>query len=156
MTLSVQPGIYRISNLLSGKFYIGSSVDIAQRWDQHQYQAIKAIPTRRSHLYSAMRLYGLENFICEVIELCEPNRSMLFEREQHYIDTLKPEYNLQLKAGKHARPQPKPIAPPAPKWTQLTPPVRGKWRLVGDLPAIPDAPRRWSGVLPVSIDGTIW
>lgn len=145
MSSDVQPGIYRISNLLSGKFYIGSSIDIAHRWDQHQYQALKAIPTKRSHLYSAMRLYGIENFICEMIEPCPPDQTILFEREQYYIDTLKPDYNLQLKTGSKSHSS---AVRPIPVQTS------GKWRLVTEKPMIKPG-RQWSGILPVGIDGTI-
>ena len=33
----------------------------------------------------------------EILEYCEPKKCI--EREQHYIDLLKPEYNILLKAG---------------------------------------------------------
>lgn len=71
-------GIYKITNLINGKFYIGSSVDCKRRW-KREYNI---------HLCRAFQKYGKENFSFEIIEECE--RKILFQREQYYLDTLKP------------------------------------------------------------------
>lgn len=66
--------IYRITNSISNKFYIGKTKhSISQRFQEH----INA--TRRgslSHLHSAMRKYGEENFIIETIESVLPEQNM--------------------------------------------------------------------------------
>jgi len=50
-----------------------------------------------SHIYRALLLYGHENFNLEIIEYC--NKEFVIDREQYYIDLLKPEYNILRKAG---------------------------------------------------------
>ncbi len=94
-----QSGVYKATNTINGKFYIGSSVYIGNRWDQHLWEAQRAVPAYLCLLHKAIRKYGVENFIWEVIEECEPIKDVLLGREQHYIDTLHPEYNLLPKAG---------------------------------------------------------
>lgn len=44
-----------------------------------------------------MLKYGYSKFNLEIIEYCEPEKCI--EREQYYLDNLKPEYNILLKAG---------------------------------------------------------
>jgi len=36
--------------------------------------------------------YGYSNFTLEILEYCEPENALA--REQHYLDHLKPEYNI--------------------------------------------------------------
>ena len=61
-------GIYKITNKINGKCYIGQSIDIIKRWktEYKWYQINK-------HLLAAFNKYGLENFNFEIIEECEPN-----------------------------------------------------------------------------------
>lgn len=59
-------GIYKITNLLNNKCYIGKSIDIERRWKRHQSDS----KTKNFPLYLAIRKYGLENFKFEVIEEC--------------------------------------------------------------------------------------
>lgn len=72
-------GIYKITNLINGKVYIGQSIDIIRRWRSHR----TSYQTEDKVLYRAMRKYGLENFSFEVIEECD--REMLSERELYWI-----------------------------------------------------------------------
>jgi len=44
----------------------------------------------------ALLKYGYSNFSLEILEYCEPSKCI--EREQYYIDLLKPEYNISLTA----------------------------------------------------------
>jgi len=44
----------------------------------------------------ALLKYGYSNFKIEILEYCEPSKCI--EREQYYIDLLKPEYNISLTA----------------------------------------------------------
>lgn len=77
--------IYKITNNINQKVYIGQTIrDAKARWKQHkQAMNYKNGPQYWNHLYSAMRLYGLENFTFEVIEEC--NDSILDEREIFWI-----------------------------------------------------------------------
>ena len=59
-------GIYKITNMVNGKVYIGQSVNIEDRWRCH-----KSNMNYKNHtIYKAMRKYGFENFKFEVIEEC--------------------------------------------------------------------------------------
>ncbi len=83
-------GIYKITNIINGHFYVGSTIHLARRWREHRKRS--ALETKW-HLYNAINLYGLENFDFEVLEYCEPIKETLLAREQYYIDTLNPHYN---------------------------------------------------------------
>lgn len=75
--------VYKITNLLNNKTYIGVSVDgHLVRWNKHLSDARNGTKYR---LYNAMRKYGVENFKIELIENCESIKEMK-EREIHYID----------------------------------------------------------------------
>lgn len=80
-------GVYKITNKVNGKFYIGSSNDIKYRWSQHKTQ-LKKRTHGNPYLQNAWNKYGENNFIFEIIEICSPN--IQFEREQYYLNTLKP------------------------------------------------------------------
>ena len=81
-------GVYKVTNIVTGDFYIGSSQDIKQRWARH-----KSPSAWRYHpgvkLYQAYAKYGLNNFTFEIIE----ETDNLKEREQYWIEQLKPSYN---------------------------------------------------------------
>lgn len=53
--MSLNTGIYKLTNAVNGKYYIGSSVDIYKRWNQHQRRARQ---NTNEPLYSAIRKYG--------------------------------------------------------------------------------------------------
>lgn len=81
-------GVYKITNNITSDFYIGSSKNINERWKNHKKPSQwKQRPN--SKLYQNMAQYGLVNFKFEIIE----ETDNLKEREQYYIDKLKPSYN---------------------------------------------------------------
>lgn len=81
-------GVYKITNIINGKFYIGSSKDIKYRWRQHKKKLDEGIHGN-PHLQGAWNKYGGEkSFRFEIIEECSPD--IQFEREQFYLNTLKP------------------------------------------------------------------
>lgn len=90
-------GIYCWTNIESGKKYVGSSVDLYRRFTQ--YYSINYITraSKSSLICRALLKYGYSKFKLEILEYCEP--SVLIEREQYYIDTLNPEYNVLKVAG---------------------------------------------------------
>lgn len=81
-------GVYKITNNITGEFYIGSSKDIKHRWANHKSPS-KWKQHPNSKLYKAMAQYGKDKFIVEVIEKTDN----LKEREQYWIEQLKPSYN---------------------------------------------------------------
>ena len=59
--------IYKITNLINGKIYIGQTrFNVQRRFHQHLYEAKKG--ELNFPLYSAIRKYGEENFKIECIE----------------------------------------------------------------------------------------
>lgn len=74
-------GIYKITNTINGKCYIGQSINIEERWRHHHYPS-KGV----SHypLYLAFDKYGLENFTFEVLEEC--SQKELNDKEIAYIE----------------------------------------------------------------------
>lgn len=95
-------GIYKITNLVNGKIYVGSSCNIKRRWDEHKYE-LSHNTHSNGHLQKAYNKYGKNNFSYEIIEECDEND--LLKREQYYLDILKPfthtenGYNIQKIAG---------------------------------------------------------
>lgn len=81
-------GIYKVTNKINNKSYIGQSKNIEQRLKDHKLVCReKNILLKRS-----LKKYGVENFDYEIIEECELNK--LDEREIYWIKKIKPEYNL--------------------------------------------------------------
>jgi group I intron endonuclease len=74
-------GIYKITNNINQKAYIGLSINIENRWKQHiNYNSSSLI-----HL--AIKKYGKENFTFEILEECE--EEMLPTREEYWIEFYK-------------------------------------------------------------------
>jgi group I intron endonuclease len=57
----------------------------------------KKLSNGSSAIYSAILKYGYSNFSLDILEYCE--KDVLIEREQYYIDTLNPKYNILKIAG---------------------------------------------------------
>ena len=82
--------VYKITNTVTGDFYIGSSKDVKQRLAVHKCQS-KWNECPNSPLYLDMKKYGVDKFEFQVIDEVEPEQ--LKEKEQYFIETLKPTYN---------------------------------------------------------------
>lgn len=76
-------GIYKIENTITGEVYIGQSVDIHARWEQHRRNATAKNNVRKYALYRDMRRYGYSVFKFEIIEECA--KTKLDEREDYWI-----------------------------------------------------------------------
>lgn len=78
-------GIYKITNLINKKIYIGQSINIEKRWQAHRTRPFNKNDSQYdSPLYRSIRFYGLNNFSFEVLEECE--KEELNDREIFYID----------------------------------------------------------------------
>lgn len=75
------PGIYKITNIINGKYYIGSSTDIFKRYKDHLYKG------NTSAISRAIRKYGKENFILTILEIVI-DETKLRSIELYYINTL--------------------------------------------------------------------
>lgn len=97
----MKAGVYKISNSSNGKCYIGSSIDIDRRRLEH-FSALLHNRHINQHLQNAYNKYGRECFefeIIETVEITDNIKQDLLDREQFWIDNIKPEYNILLVAG---------------------------------------------------------
>lgn len=79
------PYIYKISNDINDKLYIGKTLyTIERRWYQHKNNAKNRKDLKHLPLYSAMNKYGVEHFKIEEIEEVT-NEKELSAREQYWI-----------------------------------------------------------------------
>lgn len=78
------PYIYKITNRINGKIYIGKTIKtIQERWKEHCSDYQKERYEKRP-LYSAMNKYGIEHFYIEPVEECSVE--FLSEREKFWIE----------------------------------------------------------------------
>lgn len=76
--------IYKITNTLNNKVYIGQTVKtVERRFNQHKNNSNKPYFSQIV-LYKAFNKYGFENFKCETIE--EVPNELLNEREKYWIE----------------------------------------------------------------------
>ena len=82
--------VYRITNTITGDFYIGSSKNVKQRLAVHKCQSTwNKCPN--NPMYQDMQKYGVDKFVFEILEEAEVDS--LKKTEQQFIETLKPTYN---------------------------------------------------------------
>jgi len=92
----MKSGIYTITNTSNGHRYVGSAVDIRQRWFQHK-SLLLGERHDNIHLQRAWNKYGEAAFKFEVLERWEPE--FLISMEQWWMNMLAPEYNILPTAG---------------------------------------------------------
>lgn len=89
-------GIYMFTNKLTGDIYVGQSIDLRKRF--LNYFNLSYLSRRNELIISrALIKYGYSNFSVTILEYCD--KCELDVREQHYFDTLNPQYNIQKVAG---------------------------------------------------------
>lgn len=79
--LLIKNGIYKITNLKTGQFYIGSAAGVGgfkKRWARPYNE----------YLTRAIKKYGAEAFKFEVLLVCEPEECLA--NEQKFLDELRP------------------------------------------------------------------
>ena len=86
-----RPGIYMITNKITTYFYIGQSKNLYNRFLNYFNPAyLKRSPNSR--IGRAILKYGYSNFSLTILEYCE--KGDLSAREQYYLDTFNPVYNI--------------------------------------------------------------
>lgn len=89
----MKPTIYIIININNKKIYIGSSVNIYRR-KCHHFKALSCNKHENSRLQRSYNKHGKEFFLFFKLDIIE-DKEFLIEREQYWIDLLKPEYNIR-------------------------------------------------------------
>lgn len=72
-------GIYKITNTDNGKFYIGSAVNIKQRFAQHR-SSFKYNKHDNNYLQKAWNKYGKQVFKLEVVLYCDSENMLFYEQ----------------------------------------------------------------------------
>ena len=89
-------GIYKITNVINNKCYIGSARIIKYRIKEH-FRMLDKDSHHSKKLQNAYNKYGKENFVFDVLINCPIE--YLVKSEQWFIDTLSPDYNIAKVAG---------------------------------------------------------
>ena len=77
-------GIYKITNLINKKVYIGSAAtSFRQRWNEHR-TSLNTGKHYNRHLLSAWKKYGREVFRFDILCFCKPEDCIT--EEQRFID----------------------------------------------------------------------
>ena len=82
--LNTVTGIYKITNQINNKCYIGQSVDVSKRWKDHAKCGLGIDAPVGNKLYKDMQEIGIWNFSWELLETCP--REQLNEKEKYYIE----------------------------------------------------------------------
>ena len=76
-------GIYKITNIITNKIYIGSASNIETRGRVHISYLTRNVHFNE-HMQSSWNIYGADNFKFEIVEICE--KEHIINREQFWID----------------------------------------------------------------------
>lgn len=74
--------IYQITNMVNGKFYIGSADSFARREWQHKYDLKRGVH-KNPHLQASWNKYGADAFVFEVLEEIPVGESQLAWENKH-------------------------------------------------------------------------
>lgn len=92
-------GIYKIySQKYPDKIYIGSSIFLRKRLIHHRC-TLCSNKHRNKILQNHVNKYGINDLKIEIIEKC--NKENIINREQYYIDLLKPHFNIRMIADRN-------------------------------------------------------
>lgn len=83
----MKAGVYTITNIVNGKQYIGSAMNIRRRWNEHMSR-LKRGRHENGKLQHAWLKYGEAAFSFAMLEAVEEKADQLI-REQHWIDSTK-------------------------------------------------------------------
>jgi len=88
--------LYKITNRINGKIYIGQTNNIRYRWNRHRYESKH--PKYAIHL--AMQKYGIDNFKIDIIAICESladaNLTEIFLIKYNNTQNKKIGYNIEV------------------------------------------------------------
>jgi group I intron endonuclease len=88
----LKSGVYQIRNVINNKRYVGSSIDVEERWAKHKW-LLKKGRHSNIHLQRAWNKDGESSFEFSAIEFV--NKEELITKEQYYTDLWRPEYAIR-------------------------------------------------------------
>lgn len=93
-----KPGVYKIVNIQNGREYIGSSINLYSRLRTQKHRLKNG---QINGLFKQDLLdFSIEDYKFEILEVViDLNTKSLREREQFYINTLNPYYNISKEVG---------------------------------------------------------
>lgn len=84
-------GIYKFTNRITGEVYVGQSVDLQKRYNQHKNRYGKnQLKFEDTYFHRQLAHYGWHNFDYEILEECQ--KSELNDKEMYYIKLFNSEY----------------------------------------------------------------
>lgn len=96
---NIKCGIYKITNTINGKIYIGQSTNIDIR-KQHYFNRHKI---HNEHLQNSFKKYGKDKFTFEVVKCCKEKYLDRFEKLYIRVyDTMNPEKGYNKESGGHS------------------------------------------------------
>src|ERR1700749_2370401 len=109
LELKNKAGVYKLINLNNGKSYVGSSNNLYRRLGEHCNENVNKakLLKGKSPIAAALLKYSTENFALVILEYINLNNEKLAKEkkvqillsEQKFINSIKPEYNINLIAG---------------------------------------------------------
>lgn len=95
-----KPGIYKLTNLLNGRFYIGSSKNLHKRKGEH-FSSLKIGKHRNRLIQEDFDRDGVESFSFEIVLYCDSTNLIFYEQKflDKYFDRGCTCYNLYSKAN---------------------------------------------------------
>lgn len=90
-------GIYKITNIITYDFYIGSTRTSFHKRKLQHFSKLRRNKHDSPIFQNAWNKYGESNFEFQIVEICEESKVIF--REQFYIDSLNPRYNVCKIAG---------------------------------------------------------
>jgi group I intron endonuclease len=86
-------------NLINGKCYIGSSVNLYNRLSLYYSKLFMEnyLKNSKSYIYNALLKHGHENLSLTILEYCDKEKCI--EREDFFLSSFPHEYNILAKAG---------------------------------------------------------
>ena len=92
-------GVYRITNTVKGKHYVGSSVNIKKRWNQHRRE-LKSGNHCNKKLQNSWSKHGFDNFEFAIVLLCDHKNVLMYEQDvMNYYSAAASGYNILPVAG---------------------------------------------------------
>lgn len=91
-------GVYLWYNKVSGKYYVGSSINLYKRLSRYYQKGYLKYSTHYDlPIVRAITKYDLDNFILVILDYTD--KSNIYTSEQYFIDSLLPIYNIRQVAG---------------------------------------------------------